>query len=185
MNITLATKNEKFLFAGLGNPGKKYQSSRHNSGFMFIDFLKEYFDSKTSLKTETNNKDYSLIHYPELNIYLLKPLELMNLSGKAIKKVLKYNNIDTNNLILVHDDLDINLGKHKIQSNKSPLKHNGVISTEKEIGTKDFYRVRIGIDNREEGNQIPGSKYVLLKMNRAELVTLENEFKKILAELIK
>jgi PTH1 family peptidyl-tRNA hydrolase len=90
----------------------------------------------------------------------------MNNAGEAVKKV--FDKYDIEEFVLFHDDLDIRLGDYKIQKGKSPKGHNGVKSVEKKLGTKDFWRVRLGVDNRPEGSKIPGEEYVLEKFEKDE-----------------
>ena len=118
------------LIVGLGNPGKKYENTRHNVGFMAIDELK-----KEKLP----------------NVVLLKPRGFMNQSGKAVKKLLKpYATNEamaslSKDLWIIHDDIDISIGKFKTQKGRGAAGHKGVQSVIDELGTKDFNRVRLGI----------------------------------------
>ena len=134
-------KNKKKLIVGLGNPGNKYKRTRHNIGFRVIDELqkKEHFpnfklDKKfnglISKKNQTN---------------LLKPQTYMNKSGLSVAKFCHYYNIDTENVIVIHDDADFKLGKVKIDKNRSSGGHKGVQSIIDHLSTKNFWRVRFGI----------------------------------------
>lgn len=131
-----------FFIIGLGNPGIKYQNNRHNAGHLFIDYLK---NNPLAIK-ETK---------------FLKTDCFMNLSGQFVKKIMMKYKLSTDNLIIVHDDLDIPLGKFKIQKGVGPKLHKGLESIEKVLGTKNFWRIRIGIDNRPAENRIDGEIYVL------------------------
>ncbi|TSC56695.1 MAG: peptidyl-tRNA hydrolase, PTH1 family [Parcubacteria group bacterium Greene0714_21] len=114
-----------FLIVGLGNPGKKYERTRHNVGFMVLDALKE-------------------VELP--NAILAKLQTFMNNSGKAVKSlVAKYQIPNTKYLVVVHDDIDILLGKIKVSFGRGSAGHKGVESIIKELGTKNFTRIRIGI----------------------------------------
>lgn len=130
------------LIVGLGNPGERYKNTRHNVGFLVVDELARHAQGK--------------------NIILFKPQKFMNRSGQEIKKWLKNRKVPyLPNLYVVHDDLDIPLGKFKI-CQKGPKVHNGLKSIYEQIGKKDFWHVRIGIDNREEiGFKGMGEEYVL------------------------
>ena len=129
------------LIVGLGNPGQKYKYNRHNVGFMVVDRLME------------------------LNlagVVLAKPQTFMNKSGIAVKKLTKHYSLPPNALYVIHDDLDIELGKYKISLGKGPKVHNGLRSIYEQLGTKDFWHVRIGIDNRlKTGFKGTGEEYVL------------------------
>lgn len=122
----------KTLIVGLGNPGKKYEKTRHNIGFRIIDELeKEIFDE---------------------NIVLLKPDNFMNNSGKVVAEYLKYSSpclagrrVNPQDLIVIHDDIDLPFGTVKISKESSSAGHKGVQSIIDALGTKDFTRIRIGI----------------------------------------
>jgi peptidyl-tRNA hydrolase, PTH1 family len=147
-----------YLIVGLGNPGTKYESTRHNIGFRVLDMLagKHFWQEKKDL-----NKFIKLN-----NVVLAKPQTFMNLSGQAVKDVLRYYPEAT--LIVVHDELDFPLGTIKIMKGASSAGHNGVQSIIDELGTKDFIRVRVGISNPLTRGEIPGDAYVLQKFSDEE-----------------
>ena len=169
------------LITGLGNPGKKYQKSRHNVGFLVLDRLRERF---------LFQKNYSVTDWEEEKTFmsemaflkqgsrviaiLQKPLTYMNNSGQAVSKVVKKYDIEKleENFILIHDDLDIPFGKYKIQKSKSPKGHNGVADVEKILQTTKFQRVRVGIESRIEKN-IPGEDFVLMNFTKDEQIVLD------------
>jgi PTH1 family peptidyl-tRNA hydrolase len=146
-----------FVLIGLGNPGTKYQNNRHNVGQMLIDYLAKNFKSQNE------------------NIKFFKTDCFMNQSGKAVKKIIENYKLKIENLIIIHDDLDIPLGKSKIQKGIGPKLHNGIRSIEQELKTKDFWRVRIGVDNRKPENHISGETYVLQDFLPEEKELLTNE----------
>lgn len=158
---------------GLGNPGEKYERTRHNAGFMFIDRLLEelsedYLVKKLKLSF-VRAEIYSIEKGGEKLLTLIKPLSFMNLSGSPVKRIMK--KLGEGELILAHDDLDIELGKYKVQMGKSPKGHNGINNIENVLGTTDFQRVRLGVESRET-RDIPGEDYVLMKMSEDEMVSL-------------
>ena len=150
------------LFIGLGNPEKKYINTRHNAGFVVINKL---------LENNINN-----------NIAKKSPIN-MNNSGEFVKKLINYYKISLDNLYIIHDDLDIKLGEYKIQKGKGPKDHNGIISVEEELKSKDFWRIRIGIDNRDVNNFISGEEYTLQKFTEDEYKIINNIAKKIVSEI--
>ena len=156
------------LIVGLGNPGKKYENTRHNVGFRVLDLLvgeSEWLEKK------------GLNQFKKLDdIVLSKPQTFMNLSGKAVADILKY--YPEAILIVVHDELDFPLGTIKIMKNASSAGHNGVQSIIDELGTQDFIRVRIGINNPEVRGQIPGDAYVLQKFTPQEEEILKEVLEK-------
>jgi PTH1 family peptidyl-tRNA hydrolase len=166
-----------FLITGLGNIGKEYESTPHNVGFLFLDILKERLSHIPSLQVSEWINEEKLFSSDickvkkngELIFLLQKPRTYMNRSGIAVRSVL--NKFEVDGFVLIHDDLDIPLGKYKLQSEKSPKGHKGVISVEGNLGTSNFFRVRVGIDNRGE-RKIPGEEYVLQKYSNEELETL-------------
>jgi len=166
----------KQFIIGLGNPGEDYQNTRHNVGFLFIDFV--IGTNPDIISTEKKFKDSLIFAYSE-NIILMKPLTFMNNSGKMVKELVNWFDVRiSEELIIVHDDLDIALGSYKFQSAKSPRDHNGITSIENHLGTDDFHRLRIGIENRNK-QKIPGEKYVLDKFRGGEMEILETVFTEV------
>ena len=178
-----------FLITGLGNTGGEYEKTPHNAGFLFLDCLRETFLKIPSLQISNWENEERLFKSQickikkdgELVCMLQKPLTYMNRSGIAVRAVI--NKFDIDGFVLAHDDLDIPLGKYKIQKEKSPKGHNGVISVESNLGTSDFLRVRIGIENRGE-RKIPGEDYVLQKYSDEELDTLKVTIEESIQELL-
>ena len=123
------------LLVGLGNPGKKYEHTRHNAGFLFIDAL------------ENNLKNMSLrdISRREKKIILAKTQVFMNKSGAAVLSLIKFYKVKPENVLIVHDDIDILWGKFKFSFGRSAAGHKGVESIIKTLKTKNFWRLRIGI----------------------------------------
>ena len=158
------------LIVGLGNPGEKYINNRHNVGFMFIDYI---IKSLTSISV--NKKSNNLLIYQYTNCLLAKPQTFMNESGLAVRTLIKQYSIVSNPLIVVHDDLDIPFTKFHIQQGVGPLLHNGIESIENHIHTKEFFRIRIGVDHRTPVLKIPGDKYVLQDFTNDEENILNNE----------
>ncbi len=127
-----------FIIVGLGNPGKKFDHTRHNAGFMMVDF----FSKKNGFPDfELSKKHESLISEKD-DVLLVKPLTFMNESGRAVKSLLKNKEAT---LVVVHDDIDMPLGKIKLSKDSSSGGHKGVDSIIAALGTKDFARIKIGI----------------------------------------
>jgi len=146
------------LIVGLGNPGKKYERTRHNIGFIVIEKLVRELgfnadDFKISKKAKA---EYLKENYNGKKLEFLKPMNFMNNSGFSVACASKNNNINLEEeLIVIHDDKDIPLGAVKIQTNKSAAGHNGIKSIIEHLGTQNFARVRIGVapeDPRKIGN---------------------------------
>lgn len=161
------------LIVGLGNIGEKYTNTRHNVGFMFLDFLVRRLGDNSNFEEKQSLK--GLILKTPSTIYL-KPTTLMNGSGRSVALVSNYFGVETHDIIVIHDDLDIKLGSYKIQEGVGPALHNGISSIEEEIETENFTRVRIGVDNRDPLNRIPGEAYVLSNFSDTEIALIEETF---------
>lgn len=169
-------KNIIRLIVGLGNVGEKYSHTRHNAGFLFIDYLVHFYLKSKGFDSETQeNKSYKSYNFQNLDIVCIKPSLMMNRSGEALMEYIKYKDYSLSEILVVHDDLDIALGKYKLQVSKSPKLHNGISSVERILADKEFYRLRIGVENRK-GIPIPGLSYVLKKFNDEELGQLDLVF---------
>lgn len=107
----------------------------------------------------------------------------MNSSGEAVNKLANYYSLVPSALFVAHDDLDLPLGEYKIQKGVGPKLHNGINSIEQTLGSSDFWRIRIGVDNRDPNNRIPGEDYVLQDFSKEEMESLKIVFKKIGQEL--
>ncbi len=145
------------IIVGLGNPGTKYEKTRHNFGFQVLDLL-------AGTNNWENKYDCQFIKLED--VILAKPQTFMNKSGEALLQILKY--YPDSQLIVVHDELDLPLGSLKIQKNISGAGHNGVQSIIDSIGSKDFIRIRLGIDNPNLNSNIPADDFVLQKFSDDE-----------------
>ncbi len=167
------------LIVGLGNPGKVYTNTRHNIGFMVIDALASKYS--VSLKYKTKSFIYGRGFIEDEDAILIKPLMFMNRSGIAVRDAMqKYADID--NLIVVHDDLDLNTGILRIKRNGSAGGHRGIESVIEAVGTRDFLRVKIGIGRSD---RILAEDYVLAPFPRREQKTIEKAVNVIVTILTK
>lgn len=151
------------LIVGLGNPGEKYSKNRHNVGFMFVDFLAKKLKGEQAVFKADKYTD-SETFVTDLNgekIVFAKPQTYMNKSGEAVSKLMKFHSAKLEDLIIAHDDLDIPLGKTHIQTAVGPQLHNGLESIEQHLKTKDYARIRIGVDSRTKDRWVNGETYVL------------------------
>jgi peptidyl-tRNA hydrolase, PTH1 family len=161
------------LIIGLGNPGLKYKKTRHNTGWLVLDYIRDQGFKKwqwnKSAQTEIAEGNIG-----GRKVILAKPLTHMNNSGPAVKSLLKTFNLDINpqKLVIIHDDIDIAFGRLKFQSNRSAAGHNGVQSIINNLNTTNFTRIRVGIRPTQIEN-FETEKYVLQKFSRAELKRLE------------
>ena len=171
-----------FLFVGLGNPTPNSENNRHNIGFKIIDAINSKF--KLSKQKPKFKGLLTTGNINEKKIYAIKPLTFMNNSGICIRELIEYFKIEAENIIVFHDDLDIDFGKIKTKFGGSSAGHNGIESIDKFIG-KDYSRVRIGIG--KPNDKIAVSDYVLKDFDddeKQELETLKNNITKNLAILI-
>lgn len=158
-----------FLIVGLGNPGSEYEKTRHNAGFMAIDKLAKIL--KIDIK---KNKFDALLGEGMINgekVILAKPQTYMNLSGVSVSQIMDFYKIDTDNLIVIYDDIDIELGKIRIRKNGSAGTHNGMRNIVQMLATEDFPRVRVGTDKPKYDMNL--ADYVLAKMNKEEFEKLD------------
>lgn len=132
-----------FLVVGLGNPGKKYESTRHNIGFMVIENLGENTGINVSKKGFRGLFGHGL--FQDKKIFLFKPETFMNNSGKAVKEIKNFYKTPTENMIVVHDELDLELGDLKIKFGGGTAGHKGLDSIVEQIGEDNFIRIRVGI----------------------------------------
>ena len=162
------------LLVGLGNPGSNYTNTRHNIGFKIIDAINAHF--KLSKQKPKFKGLLTTGNIEEKKIYAIKPLTFMNNSGTAIKELIDYFKIDAKDVIVFHDDMDIDFGKIKTKFGGTSAGHNGIESIDKFIG-KDYSRVRVGIGKPK--NNIEVADYVLQNFNEDEIVGIEKISKDI------
>jgi PTH1 family peptidyl-tRNA hydrolase len=161
-----------WVIAGLGNPGRKYSRTRHNVGFMVIEEFAKRFE------IDFKDRDKYRIGRGSIEgsaVILLEPLLYMNRSGAAVREVLKKFSVPPENLIVIHDDLDMEKGRLRIRKTGSSGGHKGVQSIIQDIGTRDFVRLKIGI-GREEG--MPAEEFVLRKFGRQEINAMKDTIQK-------
>ena len=166
------------LFVGLGNPSLNSENNRHNIGFKIIDAINKKF--KLSKQKPKFKGLLTTGNINDKKVYAIKPLTFMNNSGICIRELIEYFKMDAADVIVFHDDLDIDVGKIKAKFGGSSAGHNGIESIDKFIG-KDYSRVRIGIGKPE--SRISISDYVLNDFNDEEKEKLENITENIITSL--
>ncbi|OGQ04952.1 MAG: aminoacyl-tRNA hydrolase [Deltaproteobacteria bacterium RIFCSPLOWO2_01_44_7] len=164
------------LIVGLGNPGHDYANHKHNIGFWMVDELAKSKRWKWEKNSRPYEETWGDIEGQEC--YLVKPLTWMNLSGQAVKALLKEKKADTKDLIVVHDDIDLALGKMRWSFGSGSGGHNGVKSIIEQLGTQDFHRIRLGIGRPPAHGLLPGThvdpaEYVLEPFSVKELEVVE------------
>lgn len=166
------------LIIGLGNPGEKYIYTRHNIGFIILDKLATdlniQFSEQSKFKGLTAEASFNDTKY-----ILLKPQTYMNLSGESVRLVSDFYKIEPKDILVIHDDIDFEVGELKKQFSKNSAGHNGIADIIEKLGTKDFYRLRVGIGNpstdstsslqARSGIQVASEDYVLRNMPKEDL----------------
>lgn len=136
----------RFLIAGLGNPGAKYEKTRHNAGFICADSLIEYYNASL-VKTKANALVYKT-KSSEREIYIVKPQTFMNLSGSAVADVMRFYKIPISNIIIIYDDVSLDYGKIRIRPKGSDGGQRGMRDIIEMIGTDDIMRIKIGVGKK-------------------------------------
>lgn len=161
------------LIVGLGNPGKEYERTRHNCGFMVMKKLEDKLN--VSISQNKFSGLYVKTKYKNEDVILLKPMTYMNLSGESVRQVMDFFKIDTADLLVIYDDLDMPVGKLRLRESGSAGGHNGIKSIISHIGTQNFKRIRVGIDRSP---YIKVVDYVLGKFTKEESQAIEEGFDK-------
>ncbi len=167
------------VIIGLGNIGEKYQNTRHNCGFIFIDqFFEKLKKEMPEIKFHEDKKLLSAIvktNYKNQQILLVKPTTYMNLSGEALANILSFYKATTDDVIIIYDDIDLPLGTTRFREKGSAGTHNGMRNIIEKLGTENFKRIRIGIESRGELNPKEQDlhSFVLNKFKKEELPLLE------------
>ena len=166
------------LIVGLGNPGKEYQNTRHNIGFIYLDnYAKE--NGFTITKEKFNGSFWEITKNNE-KIIFLKPLSYMNLSGMVVRKYLDYYKIDLKDVLVIQDDLDMEVGRIKIKISGSSGGHNGIKNIIENVGSENFMRLKVGIS---KNSALDTKDYVLGKFNISEQ-ELINKKKQVINNII-
>lgn len=164
-------QKNKFLIIGLGNTGEKFSNTRHNIGFMILDF----FSQKKNLIFEKKKKAEVLEFLnQDISIFFIKPTTYMNLSGEAVLFWKNKLQLNLENILVVVDDLNLPFSKIRIKENGSSGSHNGLKDIENKLKTQNYPRMRIGIGNNFEKKY--QSEYVLEKFSKEEMIILESKF---------
>ena len=156
-----------FLIAGLGNPGEKYSHTRHNIGFLIIDKIVK----NLSLSNNINNPNFKAIVTKSQNSLYVQPQTFMNLSGESIVSIADYYDIPNSNIIIIHDDIDLEFGSLKFKIGGGHGGHNGLKSIDSHIG-KDYTRIRVGVS--KPSNKLDVANYVLSNFSKDEFIQLND-----------
>lgn len=168
------------LIVGLGNPGKEYENTRHNVGFRVLD---------SYLNTSDWKKKFSALYHEEIicgeKVLFVKPLTFMNLSGDAVVKFVNYYDVKIDDILVIHDDLDLPFSTYKLKKNSSAGGHNGIKSIINRLNSQEFARLKVGVSHDKSINT---KDYVLGNFSKKEnevFNEMQNDFNKILESFIK
>lgn len=168
---------ETYLITGLGNPGTQYDLTRHNAGFMAIDILAEHLQASWQ-NWQGAKAVYAKTSWQDKNIFLLKPLTYMNLSGAAVSSIANFYKIKPQNVIIIFDEMSLPLGSIRLKLNGSAGGHNGMQNIIDQLGTQNIVRLRIGIGPKP--SFFEGKDFVLSKFSKQEIPLLKQSLEKTL-----
>ncbi len=161
-------ENKPILIVGLGNPGSKYEQTRHNIGFMVLDYFANE-NNADKWKSAFNAQITSFVSQNGRRVILAKPQTFMNNSGQSVLAIAKFYKLDLTDILVVHDELDINFGCVKTKIGGGSAGHNGIKSIDKLVG-RDFIRVRVGVSHpRNLGYDIDAADWVLSRFSTKDM----------------
>lgn len=166
------------LIVGLGNFEDKYLFTRHNAGFMMVDFF-VMFNNQSFKQDKKLKSMLAKFKFNGEDVVLIKPLTYMNLSGEAVSAVMNFYKIEVKDVLVIYDDISLDLGRVRFRPSGSDGGHNGIKSIIQHLGTNKFDRLKIGIGPQPN---IPSEAYVLQNFSKDELEKLKDIFKKPLIE---
>lgn len=186
VNYVTVGLNKTILLVGLGNPGKEYDLTRHNIGFECVD---AFVRANSEMEPWVAKKDLKCLmssgRLGETKVIAIKPTTFMNLSGEAVQEVVHFYKIQQDNIVVVHDELDVDFGQIRIRRGGSAAGHNGIKSVSEHIN-EDYGRLRIGIGPKKPA-RIKSEDFVLQTFNaeeQAQLKNLTQEVNAVLSEFV-
>ena len=165
------------MIVGLGNPGPKYEQTRHNAGFWFVDTVAKRYQGQLRAESRFHG-DVCRVQIGSEDVWLLKPDTFMNLSGQAIAALANYYKINIENILVVHDELDLDPGIARLKKGGGHGGHNGLRDSISKLGGKDFARLRIGIGHPGDKSKV--HNYVLHQASRDEHIAMDAAIDKAL-----
>lgn len=162
------------LIVGLGNPGLKYRNTRHNVGFLLLDYIAN--KKKIMFLRNKFNGKYAELSIGGEKVILVKPLSFMNLSGEVVERFASFYKVKLDDILVIQDDIDMNFGRVKIVHNSSSGGHNGIKDIERCLGSKEYTRLKIGVSKNKE---IDTKDYVLGKFTKDEEDVLHSIFQEL------
>ena len=168
------------VIVGLGNPGRQYEKTRHNAGFVFVDSLAAERGVKWSVSGQFQG-DIANLDLRGSRLTLLKPMTFMNRSGLSVAKLLRFYKYPPEEMLVVHDELDLPEGVVRLKRDGGHAGHNGLRDIIDHVGSKDFYRLRIGIGRPEAGRNV--ADYVLSAPNQQGAIAMSQSIEMVLTKL--
>lgn len=169
------------IIVGLGNPGKKYEHTRHNAGFLAIDeYLKqlETISCTSRFQGQICEVHFTATKHPQgpIKTFFIKPQTFMNKSGEAVRDIVQFYKVNPEtDLLVVHDELDLKFGYWKTAFDSRAAGHNGVANIIEALGTQKIHRIRIGVESRISRHESPTEDYVLSPFSHEEITTLHEK----------
>ena len=162
------------IIAGLGNPGKKYDGTKHNTGFMALN----YFLQKNSLTLEREKFEgkYTKQKIAGNDVILLEPQTFMNDSGRSVAQFARFFKVNPQDILIIHDDMDMPLSKIRIRANGKSGGHNGIKSIIRDLGTSDFNRLKIGIRHPDNVTEASVVSWVLSQFNTEQQKLMDTAY---------
>lgn len=161
------------LLVGLGNPGLQYKRTRHNAGFLFLELLHNYLNAAPWQMNKQFKAEIAEAYLQGNKVLLVRPQTFMNLSGDAVGKVLSFYRLEPQQMLVIHDEIDLAFGVTKLKKNGGHAGHNGLRDIIAKIGSADFYRLRLGVGRPQHGSV---ADYVLSAYSSEEEVVREKIF---------
>lgn len=159
------------LFVGLGNPGPEYEDTRHNAGFWWVDTLARQWNA--ALQMDRGYHGFvARVNHPQGPVWLLQPQTYMNLSGKSVAALARFFKIAPQEILVIHDELDLLPGQMKMKQGGGAAGHNGLKDIQAQLGSPDFWRLRLGIGH--PGDRAEVAAYVLRKPPSSERELIES-----------
>lgn len=168
------------LIVGLGNPGSEYENTRHNAGFWFLDALARQHNVSFNLEKKFHGEVARIKHAGE-DVWLLKPLTYMNLSGQAVQAIANFYKINLDQILVVHDELDLSVDTARLKKGGGHGGHNGLRDIASKMGGNDFLRLRLGIGHPGDKSKV--TNHVLKKASTDDQISIERNIDRALTVL--
>jgi peptidyl-tRNA hydrolase, PTH1 family len=163
------------LIVGLGNPGKEYETTRHNAGFLALDYIRKEMNQEGVCSASKFKAEIYELVVDGTKHLMIYPQTYMNKSGEAVREIMDFYKLTSNNILVLQDDVDLPLGVIRFTENSGSAGHNGIKSLILSLGTQEFRRIRIGVESREDKSIPPTESFVLQKFAQDELKQLPLE----------